>query len=148
MILKRTKNNQNHYGHKLNNKSNNINKNKLINCWDFSKQIMLKTMLKTIKLRIFWLIWNKKYKNLKNKKIGRKSKWKGSIRENNNVKEKEINNKKTIMMIKWQISVQNPTADQLQVKRHSKRLSNSNQRKKSNNNGTSLPQVRSPVSLT
>lgn len=148
MILKRTKNNQNHYGHKLNNKSNNINKNKLINCWDFSKQIMLKTMLRMTRLRIFWLIWNKKYKNLKNKKIGRKNKCKESTRESNNVREKEINNKRMIMMIKWQISVQNLTADQLQVKRHNKRLSNSNQRKKSNNNGTSLPQVKSQVSLT
>ena len=61
---------------------------------------MLKTMQKMIKLKIFLLTLNKKYKNLKNKRIGKKNKCKESIRENKNVKERETNNKNKIMMIR------------------------------------------------
>lgn len=57
-------------------------------------------MLKMTKSKIFLPTLNKKFKNLKNKKIGKRNKCKESIRESKNVKEREINNKNKIMMIR------------------------------------------------
>ncbi len=141
-------NQPNHSGPKPNNKFSFKKKSKLTNYLIFSHQIMSKIMLKTSKWKIFWPISKIKYNRCKKSKTGRIKKWRESRKSSNNESWNSNTHTKMTTTIRWQISAQSPMQNQLQVKRHNKRLNNFGWNRSSNKNGTSTQQARNQASQT